>query len=335
MKNLSRILLCAALLATAFVARAERTFNQAELDALLAPVALYPDSVLSNILVAASYPEDVREAAAWSRGNPQLRGDEALRAVETLPWQPSVKALAATPEALLRMDESPTWMRDLGDAYRVHGPYVMDTVQSLRRRAQASGNLYSDNQQRVYEDDGAIVVAPAAPNVVYVRYYDPYVVYGPWWWPAYRPVMWRPWPVYGAFISIGFVASRADWHQRRVVVVNRPTYVVNRTVVNRTVVNRTVVQHPVVVQHTAVRSTAASGASSPAVREQQHAYRERQVQQQQYHRVPESQRQPIVQQHYQQQSYQQQRSQSAPVRQYQNQNHGQNRGQHNGDRHRG
>ena len=314
MKNLSRILLCAALLATAFVARAERTFNQAELDALLAPVALYPDSVLSNILVAASYPEDVREAAAWSRGNPQLRGDEALRAVETLPWQPSVKALAATPEVLLRMDESPTWTRDLGDAYRIHGPYVMDTVQSLRRRAQASGNLYSDNQQRVYEDDGAIVVAPAAPNVVYVRYYDPYVVYGPWWWPAYRPVMWHPWPVYGAFVSIGFVASRADWHQRRVVVVNRPVFVNRTVVVNRPVhVNRPVyVNRPTQVNRP-VAHTQFTGSQRP-------------VQQQQYHRVPESQRQPIVQQH-----YQQQRSQSAPVRQHQNQN----RGQHNGDRHRG
>ncbi|MEA3192708.1 MAG: hypothetical protein QOD26_1041, partial [Betaproteobacteria bacterium] len=139
MKTLARILLSAALLATAFAARAERTFNQAELDALLAPVALYPDSVLSNILVAASYPDDVREAAAWSRGNPQLRGDEALQLVENLPWQPSVKALVAAPEVLARMDESPDWLHDLGEAYRVHGPYVMQTVQALRQRAQANG----------------------------------------------------------------------------------------------------------------------------------------------------------------------------------------------------
>ncbi len=95
MKTVTRILLCAALLATAMLARAERTYNQAELDALLAPIALYPDTVLSNILVAASYPDDVREAAAWSRANPQLRGDDALRLVENLPWHPSVKALVA------------------------------------------------------------------------------------------------------------------------------------------------------------------------------------------------------------------------------------------------
>ena len=228
MKTLTRILLCAAMLATAFAARAERTFNQAELDALLAPVALYPDSVLSSILVAASYPDDVREAAAWSRGSPQLRGDEALRMVDSLPWQPSVKALVAFPEVLARMDESPAWLRDLSDAYRVHGPYVMDTVQSLRHRAQASGYLRSDAQRQVYDDAGAIVVAPASPQVVYVPYYDPYVVYGSWWWPAYRPVVWHPWPVFGTFISVGFFASHADWH-RRVVVVNRPVYV-NRPV---------------------------------------------------------------------------------------------------------
>src|SRR5882672_7744301 len=193
MKTITRILLCATLLGTALMARAERTYNQAELDALMAPIALYPDTVLSNILIAASYPDDVREAAAWSRGNPQVRGDDALRLVENLPWHPSVKALIAMPEVLARMDESPQWLVDLGDAYRVHGPYVMETVQQLRRRAQASGHLQSDEQQAVYEQYGAIVVAPAYPSVVDVRYYDPYLVYGPWWWPAYRPIVWRPW----------------------------------------------------------------------------------------------------------------------------------------------
>jgi hypothetical protein len=221
MKTIARILLCAALLASAFAARADRVFNQAELDALLAPVALYPDTVLSNILVAAGYPDDVREAAAWSRGNPQLRGDEALRAVESGPWHPSVKALVAMPEVLARMDESPTWLSDLGEAYRVHGPYVMETVQQLRQRAQASGYLRSDNEQQVYYEGSNIVVAPAYPHLVYVRYYDPFVVYGAWWWPAYRPVVWRPFAP-------------------RVIVVNRPIYV-NRPVV----VQRPYVQHPV------------------------------------------------------------------------------------------
>jgi hypothetical protein len=285
MKTLTRLLLCAALLATATAARAERTYSPAELDALLAPVALYPDTVLSNILVASGYPDDVREAAAWSRGNPQLRGDDALRMVENLPWHPSVKALVAMPEVLARMDESPTWLHDLGEAYRAQGPYVMETVQSLRRRAQASGNLRSDNEQRVYYEGSHILVAPLYPNVVYVRYYDPFVVYGPWWWPAFRPIVWRPFAP-------------------RVVVINRPVYMHRPINVQRPVyVQRPVVVHrPPVVVHPPVTRTQFrheseprryNGPPSPAVREQQRAYQ--QTRQNYYQRMPEARRGPIVQ----------------------------------------
>ena len=94
-----------------------RVYSQAELDALLAPVALYPDPVLSNILVAATYPDDLREAAAWSRANSRLTGEDALRAAEPMLWQPSVKALVAFPDLLARMDESPQWSADLGLSY--------------------------------------------------------------------------------------------------------------------------------------------------------------------------------------------------------------------------
>src|SRR4051812_13995773 len=133
MKKALRLLLCAllAMLGQAGLAQA-RTFNQAELDALLAPIALYPDPVLSNVLDASQYPDEVRNAAAWARDNPQLKGDEALRALGPVQWQPSVKALAAFPDVLARMDESPQWLQDLGEAYQEHGPYVMDTVQQLR-----------------------------------------------------------------------------------------------------------------------------------------------------------------------------------------------------------
>jgi hypothetical protein len=222
------LLLCAAL-GLAGVAHA-RTFNQAELDALLAPIALYPDPVLSNVLDASQYPDEVRAAAAWTRENPQLKGDDALRALGPAPWQPSVKALTAFPDVLARMDESPQWLQDLGEAYSVHGPYVMDTVQQLRRRAQANGNLQSTDQQRVYDDNGAIAVQPAYPGVVYVPYYDPFVVYGGWWWPAYRPVVFRPWPVFGVRVSFGYFPARFDWRARHVVVVNRPV-IVNRPII--------------------------------------------------------------------------------------------------------
>jgi len=200
-----------------------RLYNQAELDALLAPIALYPDSVLSHVLVAATQPQEVREAAAWSRANPQLAGEAAVQAAEPLPWHPSVKALLAFPDLLDRMDESPQWTADLGHAFREQEPYVMDTVQTLRQRAQASGALQSNPQYSVQQNGSSIEVYPAQPGVVYVPYYDPYVVYGPWWWPAYRPVFWRPWHarpavfVHTHFGPTHFVGKHVDWHRRHVV----------------------------------------------------------------------------------------------------------------------
>lgn len=195
-----------------------RLYNQAELDALLAPIALYPDSVLSHVLVAATEPEDVREAAAWSRANRHLSGEAAVQAAEPMPWHPSVKALLAFPDLLDRMDESPQWTADLGNAFREQEPYVMDTVQTLRQRAQASGALQSNPNYSVQQNGSSIEVYPAQPGVVYVPYYDPYVVYGSWWWPAYRPVLWRPWhPRPAVFVSTHFVGKSVDWHHRHVV----------------------------------------------------------------------------------------------------------------------
>ena len=219
MKRVLAALLFAALaLLQAPVQAQARVYNQAELDALLAPIALYPDPLLSNILVAATYPDDVRDAAAWLRENPQLRGEEAVRAAEPIVWHPSVKALLPFPELLARMDESPQWTADLGAAFLNQEPHVMDAVQNLRLRAQASGALRSNEQYSVQQHGESIAVYLAQPNVVYVPYYDPLVVYGPWWWPAYRPVYWRPWysrPV--AFVSTSFFVTRVDWPRRHVV----------------------------------------------------------------------------------------------------------------------
>lgn len=218
------LLALAALCFSASPAQAQRVYNQAELDALLAPIALYPDPLLSQILMAATYPEEVAAAARWSRANPHLKGEEAVRAAHGEPWDPAVKSLVAFPEILARMDGSPQWLRDLGEAFLLQEPHVMDTVQGLRRRAQAGGHLSSTDQYSVYDDGRAIVVEPR-PQVVYVRYYDPYVVYGPWWWPHYRPVFWRPWPVRPVFVSTGFFFSAFDWHHRHVRVVHRPAFV--------------------------------------------------------------------------------------------------------------
>jgi hypothetical protein len=223
MKRWIALVLLAALTVWQLPTQAQaRVYNQAELDALLAPVALYPDAVLSNVLVASTYPDDVRQAAEWSRANAQLTGEDAVRAAEPMPWHPSVKALVAYPDLLARMYDSPQWVADLGAAFREYEPYVMDTVQSLRRRAQANGSLQSNDQYIVQQQGPDIAVYPAQPQVVYVPYYDPYVVYGTWWWPAYRPVFWRPWyPRPALFVSTSFAVRSVDWRQRQLV---RPAF---------------------------------------------------------------------------------------------------------------
>src|SRR5688572_30996367 len=160
------------LMAVAAPANAQtRTFSQPELDALLAPVALYPDPLLSQVLMAATYPQDVAEAAAWSRANPYFKGEDAVRAAQGYPWDPSVKSLLAFPDILARMDESPQWTAELGQAFLVQEPHVMDTIQGLRRRAHATGHLRSDANQVVEQQGPMLAVVPVQPHVVYVPYY--------------------------------------------------------------------------------------------------------------------------------------------------------------------
>ena len=169
-----------------------RLYSQPELDALVAPIALYPDGVVSQVLEASTYPDQVAHAAAWSRANAHLAGDDAVRAAGPYGWHPAVTGLVAFPDLLARMGESPQWVADLGQAYLAQEPHVMDTMQQLRLRAQASGHLRSDAQQHVYSSAGRVVVQPVYAHSVVVPYYNPLVVYGPVW-TSYRPVYWRPW----------------------------------------------------------------------------------------------------------------------------------------------
>ena len=244
MTHIIRVLLAAlvALAATTPLqsAQARAPFTQAELDQMLAPIALYPDSMLSQILIAATRPHEVMEAARWVRANPGLQGDDAVRAAQQQPWDPSVQSLVAFPQLLARMDEKPEWTEALGDAFYVQEPVVMETIQELRRRARATGHLAPDERMRVYEDGPAIIIESGSPEVVYVPYYDPWVVYGPWRWSSYPPVAWAPWPGYavvrrpgvpagfwwgpGVGISIGFRFGSVDWFQRRVRVPVHPGY---------------------------------------------------------------------------------------------------------------
>jgi hypothetical protein len=221
-----------ALLAALLVAAPARAeLQQAELDQMLAPIALYPDPLLSQVLMAATYPLEVVEAARWSRAHPGLPGDEAVRAAAGEDWDPSVKSLLAFPQLLTRMDEQLDWTRQLGEAFLAQEREVMDAVQRLRRAAQAQGHLVPDERMRVADDGGAVAIDYANPRVVYVPYYDPWVVYGTWWWPAYPPVVWAPWPGYvvarsgfwwgaGIGLSVGFFYGGVSWPHHHVHVVH-------------------------------------------------------------------------------------------------------------------
>jgi hypothetical protein len=219
-------------------APAEHVYTQPELDQMLAPIALYPDSLLSQILMAATYPLEVVQAARWSRANTSLKGDAAVRAVDDRNWDPSVKSLVAFPRILQMMDEKLEWTERLGDAFLAQQPQVMDTIQGLREKAYAAGNLQSNDQVRVVRQDGTILIEPANVAVVYVPYYNPTLIYGPWWWPAYPPVYWAPWPGYyvspgyigvtwgiGIGVGVHFFFGAWDWHRHDIRIVDaRPFY---------------------------------------------------------------------------------------------------------------
>jgi hypothetical protein len=235
MRRLLAALLALLIAVPCAYAQERKAFGQAELDQILAPVALYPDALLSQVLMASTYPLEVVEAARWSRAHPGIQGDEAVRAVADKDWDPSVKSLLAFPNLITRLDEKLDWTRRLGDAFLAQEAQVMDTVQQLRQRAQAAGKLQSDERQRVDNDGSNIVIEQANPRVVYVPYYDPYVVYGSWWWPAYPPVVWGPWPGYavgypgywwgmGVGISAGFFFGGVSWHNHHVAVVYPHAY---------------------------------------------------------------------------------------------------------------
>jgi hypothetical protein len=211
----------------------DSAYSQEELDQLLAPIALYPDQLLTQILIAATYPIDVVEAARFVAQNPQLNGEVLDQALADQNWDPSVQSLAAFPQVLAMMSDKLSWTQRLGNAFLVDQPLVMNTVQTLRRKAQAIGNLRQTAEQSVLTRDDEILIEPAQTNVVYVPVYDPFVIYGPWWAPAYPPWYWYPPTSYGyavgAAISTGIIFgfawaisqdhwswARPDWRGHRI-----------------------------------------------------------------------------------------------------------------------
>ena len=218
-----------------------------QLQQLVAPIALYPDSLVAQILAASTFPDQVVEADRWVQQHSDLKGDDLAKAVDQQNWDPSVKALTAFPSVLGNMDKNLSWTSSLGDAYYNQQQEVMDAIQVMRQKAQKSGNLQSTQQQTVSNQGSTIVIQPAQPNVVYVPAYDPWVVYGypvapwPYWYPY--PGIWFGGPhlFFGVGFGIGFFGGfgwgwghwGADWHGHTVIYNNNRYYSRSNTFYNR------------------------------------------------------------------------------------------------------
>jgi uncharacterized membrane protein YgcG len=216
-------------------ARAPQTPDQ--LQQLVAPIALYPDSLVAQVLAASTYPEQVVEADRWVQANPNLKGDDLAKAVDQQNWDPSVKALCAFPSVLANMDKNLSWTSSLGDAYYNQAQDVMDAIQVMRQKAEDAGNLKSTPQQSVTTEGSSVEIAPVDPTYVYVPEYNPWLIYGypitpwPYWYPV--PGIWFGGPslYFGVGFGIGWFGGYGwgwpywgfDWG-RRVVVYNHNTY---------------------------------------------------------------------------------------------------------------
>jgi hypothetical protein len=193
---------------------AQPAFSAAQIEQMVAPIALYPDALLAQVLMAATYPVEVVQADQWLKRNRRLEGEALDDAVAGQSWDPSVKTLVFFPTALERMAQDLTWTQDLGDAFLAQEADVMAAVQRLRRQAQEAGTLSSSSQQIVRTQGSTIVVEPANPTVVYVPTYNPTVVYGSSWVPAttYYTEAYPTWVSFGAGVVAGAVLAAAiDW----------------------------------------------------------------------------------------------------------------------------
>lgn len=200
-------------------------FRKEELDQMLAPIALYPDSLIAQILMASTYPLEVVQAERWMQQNKTLTGDALDDALKEKSWDPSIKSLCHFPDVLFALSDKLDQTSKLGDAFLSQKDDVMATIQQLRRKAETQGNLKTTKEQKVIHEEDAIRIEPAVRQIVYVPVYDPLYVYGPWWYPAYPPYYWYYPPgviITGGFISFGphffigidlFSWSWFDWHR--------------------------------------------------------------------------------------------------------------------------
>jgi hypothetical protein len=254
-KNLLVWLFAMAFLASS-VAHAQTApppFKTEELEQLAAPIALYPDELLTQIMMASTYPLEVVQAARWMESRKKQKPEQIQAEAEKQPWDPSVQALTAFPEVLDMMNTKLDWTQKLGDAVLAQQKDFMAAVQRLRKQAEAAGNLKSTEQIKVVKETETIIIQPANPTVIYVPQYNPTVVYGAWPYPAYPPYYY-PSPYYpvgsalGAGIAFGVGVAIVggiwnnnnhypDWHGGNINV-NRNTNInVNNTNINKANIN--------------------------------------------------------------------------------------------------
>ncbi len=210
-----------------------KSLSTAEIEQLVAPIALHPDALLSQILMASTYPLEVVEADRWVKAHPKVAGSALEEAMQKQPWDPSVKSLAAFSQVLEMMSRELSWMQQLGDAFLAQQADVLAAVQNLRTKADTAGNLKTTKEQRVERQtvtnsagvaETVIVIEQSAPDVIYVPAYDPTIIYGAWAYPAYPPYYWYP-PLYPAGRMFWFATGvavgnslwgRCDWGRRDV-----------------------------------------------------------------------------------------------------------------------
>ncbi len=234
-------LMCALSLAmTSFASSANNNsdieFSQGELEQILAPIALYPDSLLTHILISSTYPLEIVQAQRWLTHHKNYNTNEIADAVENKEWDASVKALMAFPRVIKRLNDDLDWTQNLGDAFLQDEQQVLASIQILRRKADQAGNLDQMDNMDVVRDNKTIIIKSVQPDVVYVPYYDSRYVYGDWYWYNYPPVYWNIsfsnrhfyrsynspfyWHRSGVTISFNYFFNAFHWHDRRVVVVD-------------------------------------------------------------------------------------------------------------------
>jgi len=218
-----------------------------ELQQLVAPIALYPDALVAQILAASTYPAEIVEADRWMQGHSDLKGKKLAEEVDKQPWDPSVKALTQFSSVLENMDKNLSWTSSLGDAYANQQQEVTDAVQAMRQQARKAGQLNSNEQEKVTNQGNTIIIEPANPDVVYVPAYDPWLAYGvpmvayPGWGPVPRIFFAGPAISFGSGFGIGYFGGfgwawhhwGCDWHGHQVIY-NHNTYISHSlTIINR------------------------------------------------------------------------------------------------------